>query len=254
LNDTFVAALVTASILLRHRDQFILAGLLLGLAALVKFYPILLLPFFAIEGRRLRWSLVACGIATFCFGLVAGVAIWGQGIVHAIQFGANRAPKLLSILASLSNTLGDEAVIDWLLRFNVLCVVAGVMTTFLIVYRAKISWLESATLGFVVLLLLYKAGNQQFYVPLLFMVASLPLLKKTSADRMAMSFIPLLIFLSVYQFGYEFATDAYHQRLGWVRLYGGFIAFPIAASCIAANLICFLGRDSRNPEDQLASV
>src|SRR4051794_31558846 len=47
LNDIFVAALVIGAVLARHRDRIILAGVLLGLATLDKYYPALLIPFFA---------------------------------------------------------------------------------------------------------------------------------------------------------------------------------------------------------------
>ena len=39
-------------------------------------------------------------------------------------------------------------------------------------------------LGYLVMLTLYKVGNQQFYLPWLLMVSALPLVNKQSADRM----------------------------------------------------------------------
>ena len=52
LNDAFVAALLTVAVIFRHRRYVLTAGVLVGLAALTKYYPLLLLPFFALDGRR----------------------------------------------------------------------------------------------------------------------------------------------------------------------------------------------------------
>lgn len=236
LNDAFVAALLVFAVLLRNRGNLLAAGALVGLAALTKYYPLLLLPFFALDGSRLRWSVIASGAAVFCFGLAAAVAIWGPGPLDAIIHGSNRSPKLLSILATLKSLFGDEGIVRWLIRYNTYFVVLGVAAAFLFAWRARFNWLEGAVLGYLVMLTLYKIGHQQFYLPWLFMVASLPLVNKQSADRMAIILLPAVLLLSLYHFGY-FAGDRYHNMLGWVRSYGGFIAFLVSAASIAACVI-----------------
>jgi hypothetical protein len=172
-NDAFVAALLIFAVLLRHRGNFLAAGVLVGLAALTKYYPVLLLPFFALDGTRLRWSVIASGMAVFCVGLAAAVAIWGPGPMEAILFGSGRDPKLLSILKALGTLFGDKGTVGWLIRYNTYFVVSGVAAAFLFAWRARLNWLEGAVLGYLVMLTLYKVGHQQFYVPWLFMVASL---------------------------------------------------------------------------------
>ena len=85
------------------------------------------------------------------------------------------------------------------------------------------------------MLTLYKVGNQQFYLPWLFMVAALPLVNERSADRMAIIFLPAALLLSLFHFGYDFASDHYRHELGWVRSYGGgLIAFVVSSASIAA--------------------
>ena len=49
LNDGFVAALVIGAVLARRDGRIVLAGVLLGLATLDKYYPALLIPFFALD-------------------------------------------------------------------------------------------------------------------------------------------------------------------------------------------------------------
>ena len=94
-------------------------------------------------------------------------------------------------------------------------------------------------LGYSVMLTGYKVGHQQFYVPWLFMVASLRLINKQSADRTATILLPAVLLLSIYQFGYEFGSDKYRAEDGWVRAYGGAIAFPVSSPSIAACVWLF---------------
>lgn len=112
LNDALVAALLVLAVLLRHRGHLIFAGVAIGLAALTKYYPLALLPFFALNGRRLNWSLIVSGIVVFGVGLAVGIAVWGTGPIDAILYNSDRGPKLLSILAALTSTFGDERAVS----------------------------------------------------------------------------------------------------------------------------------------------
>jgi hypothetical protein len=237
LNDTFVAALLAFAVLLRHRGNFLAAGVLVGLAALTKYYPLMLLPFFALDGSRLRWPVIVGGLVVFCVGLEAAVAIWGTGPIEAILYGADRDPKLLSILAALQSSFADEAIVGWLIQYNSYFVVAGVAAAFLFAWKMRLGWLEGAVVGYLVMLTAYKIGHQQFYVPWLFMVAALPLVNRRSADRMAIILLPVVLLLSLYHFGYTVVSDRYDHVLGWVRSYGGFIAFPVSVASIATCVV-----------------
>jgi hypothetical protein len=232
LNDAFVAALLIFAVLLRYRGYLLAAGMLVGLAALTKYYPLVLLPFFALDERRLNWSVIAGGMAIFCIGFVAALAIWGQGPIDAMVYGSNRGPKLLSIIAALKSLIGDASVVGWLIRYNAYFVVSGVAAAFLFAWRARLNWLEGAVLGYLVMLTAYKVGHGNFYVPWLFLVAALPLVNKSSADRMAIVLLPAVLLLSLYHFGFRFGSDGYNVVFGWVRSYGGFIAFAVAAASI----------------------
>ncbi len=246
LNDALVAALLVSAALLRHRGLLVLAGVAVGMAALTKYYPLLLLPFFALDGRRLRWPLIVSGLAVFCIGFAATIVVWGGPPIHALLYGAERGPKLLSIIRSLVAVFGDGGAVDWLIKTNAYFLVAGVAAIFLFAWWTQLNWLEGVVLGYLVMLTLYKVGHQQFYVPWLFMVASLPLLNKRSADVVATILIPEVLLLSLYHFGYDRASDGYHQVLGWVRSYGGFIAFPVSAASIVASLVSVRKSEARD--------
>ena len=234
LNDATVAALLVTAVLLRLRGNFVATGAVIGAAALVKYYPLLMLPFFALNGRRLHWPVIASGLAVFSVGMAAAVSIWGDGLLDAISYGADRKTKLLSILGPLKKLLGDVGIVRWVRDYNAYLVVSGVAAVFLYAWRAERNWLEASVLGYLVMLTLYKVGHQQFYLPWLFMVAALPLINKQSADRMAIIFLPAVLLLSLYHFGYT--LDRYKHD-SWVRSYGGLIAFVVSAASIAVCMI-----------------
>ena len=236
LNDALVASLLVAAVLFKLRGNFLATGTLIGLAALVKYYPLLLLPFFALNGNRLHWSVIASGLAVFCVGMAAASAIWGEEVFNGILHGVTRKTKLLSFLGPLQEIVGDVKIVRWLKEYNAYLVICGVGVAFLCTWRAGRNWLEAAVLGYLVMLTLYKVGNQQFYLPWLLMVAALPLVNKQSADRMGIIFLAAVVLLSLYQFGYEFASSGYDNS-SWVRTYGGLIAFAVSVSSIAACVI-----------------
>ena len=225
---------------------------MIGLAALVKFYPLLLLPLFALDGRRLRWSVIVSGLAVFCTGVGLALAIWGDGLLHAMMHGANRKAKLLSFFSSLENMRVKNELVSWLSEHNAALVVAGIAVVFICARRAGRNWLEAAVLGYLVMLTLYKVGHEQFYLPWLFMIAALPLLNEPSADRMAIILMPAVLLLSLFHFGYDFASDHYRSQLSWVRGYGGLIAFPVSVASIVMCVIDF--RRNRSVHDRKSVV
>lgn len=237
LNDAFVAALLVFAVILRRRGNFITVGALIGIAALTKYYPLLLLPFFALDKKRVNWSILISGIVVFIIGFVGALAIWGLGPINAVLFNTVRGPKLLSVFAALTTIFGEGGVIGFLLQYNSIIVVIGVAVSLIFVWMKKLNWMEGVVFGYLVVLTLYKVGHQQFYLPFLFMLACLPLFKKRSSDFMARILLPIALLLSLYQFGYQFASDGYHAQLGWVRAYGGLISFSFNVAAMVVYII-----------------
>src|SRR5262249_42125590 len=159
-------------------------------------YPLLLLPLFALDEGKLRWSVVTGGVIIFFPGFIAALAIWGVGPLKAIYYGSIRGPSPLSAIQSLESVFGDGGAVGWLIRYNSFLVVSGVMAALLFSWKARLNWLEGVVIGYLVMLTLYKVGHQWFYLPWLFMVASLPLVGKQSADRMAIILLPAVLLLS----------------------------------------------------------
>ena len=113
--------------------------------------------------------------------------------------------------------------------------------------RASLHWLEASVLGLLAVLLAYKTGHQQFYIPWLFLVAALPLAGTRSAARLAWIALPLVMFLSMFQWGYAFGSDGYREILGIVRQSVGFPAFALGVATIVAYFRTARGANVERP-------
>lgn len=236
LNDAFVAALVLGAVLARLDDRVVLAGILLGVAALDKYYPALLIPFFAMNERRIDPRLILSGLVTIFLGLAAAVALWGTAWLEAIVFGISRDATILSIfrpIAVLGRQLGIAATTDVLVRLNGPLVVLVWLGAVALAWWRRDNWLVAACWGFLAVLLSYKVGNQQFFVSWLALVAALPLLERGDAARLARKSWPFAIFLSVFQIGYVVLQPRYYQgQWLWVNDVVGVPAFVLGATVL----------------------
>jgi hypothetical protein len=237
LNDALCAALVVAAILTRQRRMFMLTGLLLGLAVLLKYYPAILVALFALDDRRIRWRLLITAGAITLAGLALATYVWGSSWIAAISYGADRPAKLLSILASLQaypELIGGPANVYALLQINSYVVLAVAALAVYVAWRLQMHWLEASVLGLLAVFAAYKVGNQQFYLTWVCLVAALPLADSDTSRRLQWIAIPMLLLLSAFQWGYTFGTDRYTEVLGFVRDGVGFVAGPLAVLMIAA--------------------
>jgi hypothetical protein len=241
LNDTLAASLVSFALLARVRERDVAAGVLLGLAVLLKYYPAVLVPWFALEQGRLRWRLPVAAGVTVGLGLAAAAGVWGSSLLTAFTYGAAREPKLLSVLAALQakpELVGGRDVLDVLIRFNSVSVVFVVVLSFAFGLRLRLHFLEASVLGLLATLLTFKVGHPQFYLPWLCMVAALPLARRASADRLLWTVLPYVVFLSLFQYGYTWGANGYYHQLTVVRRFGGFVSFGLGVATIVAYGVC----------------
>jgi hypothetical protein len=56
---------------------------------------------------------------------------------------------------------------------------------------------------------------------------------------MAIILMPAVLLLSLYHFGFAFASSRYNDEFRWVREYGGLIVFPVSVVTIAMCVIDF---------------
>jgi hypothetical protein len=146
----------------------------------------------------------------------------------------DRGPRFLSIFASLDAVFGKNMFLDMLLKYNTLIMILAIIIAFVICVRNKVNWINSLVVGYLTMLTFYKVGHPQYYVPLLFMVFASWIFSERKFDKFAFCYIPLAIFLSLYQISFFYHTS--YSSLLWVGQYGGFFAFALALGSIFYSL------------------
>ena len=231
-NDVFVAALVIGAVLARLDRRVVLAGVLLGLATLDKYYPLLLVPFFALDARSFNTRLTLSALLTVIAGIAVGIALWGSDFLEALRFGVGRDATILSILrpiAAIGRDLGIARYTDLLVLYNSPVLLLVWLLAFILAWRRRDHWLVSACWGFFALLTTYKVGHQQFWVTWLALVACLPLLNRGDADRLARLSLPFATFLSIFQLGFALIHPAYYRGGLWfIPQFIGFFSFGLS--------------------------
>lgn len=207
LNDSFVALCVVLAFEARRRLAYGWAGTVLALGALMKFYPLLFVPFL-MSGQRGTFHLrgLAVGFAVFAAGMGAAYAIWGESILTPFAFGDDRGAKMLSLLRFLEAAdahVGAERLVAWLLDKNSLMVVGIAALVSLHGWLARLDWRITGLVGILAVFFVYKVGHQQFY--LCWVAALAWVLVDAPSDEVravARRLVPVALFLGLFQIVY----------------------------------------------------
>jgi hypothetical protein len=86
--DILVALCILGAIRSRRKEQDTLCGMWIGVGFLLKFLPIVMLPFLALDGFRVRWKTARSAIAVSGGGFALSAIIWGlrptlRPLIHA---------------------------------------------------------------------------------------------------------------------------------------------------------------------------
>jgi hypothetical protein len=79
------------------RGHDVVSGSCLALGVLLKYLPVVLLPFLAFDGGRLRPRFLTVGVLTIAAGMGLSFAFWGPSILAPLTFAATRQSNSLSI-------------------------------------------------------------------------------------------------------------------------------------------------------------
>lgn len=236
LNDSLVAVFIIFAILARVRGYLTLAGCMLGIAIILKYYPVFLVPLFALERGRFRPRIVAGASIIAALGLAVALLVWGESLLRPLILGVNRDPVLLSILSSLQSypSFGRYFHPYFLSRHNAEMVLIAEVAVIVIAWKLRLHWLEASVIGLLMIFIIYKVGQHYYYIPWLFLVASLPFTKTSSGKELGMICLPFVLFLSAFQWGYN-RYDYYYDHV-IIRQIAGFIAFPLGTATIVTYL------------------
>ena len=226
LNDGFVAGALGISFYLRLVEKrFLLSGFFIGLGALVKFYPLLLLPFFCLEDtRKFRCDIFISAILTFASGYLCSLALGLENVFDSIcRNHLLLDAKLLSVLYAL-NFRFDNVFLSYLIDNNALLVLISLTFCLYLTLIYRIPWYLSSLFAYTVILLFYKIGNHQYWLGFMMLIQCVGLVD--DKRNFLKLYLPAVIFISLFQIGYE-AFGFYWTEFFFIRKNIGYVSYII---------------------------
>ena len=231
-NDVLVAALVGLAMLARMDNRLAWAGFLLAIAVLLKLYPAVLIPLFALDRQSLSFRLILSAGTTLLVGFGASFLYWGGNVFSSILFASQRDPSLNSVWILLSEPAAPsplQIISDAASRYNFV-LLAIVMTVWLLLtWRWNLAWLPSSVVGLLLVLLLYKVGHGQFYISWLILAVGLLISIGNSNRILIVACLPAAIGASLVAVGFD-AQQEFDQFsrvsgevFGWVSAVSGLL-------------------------------
>jgi hypothetical protein len=212
--DVLVGLLCVAAVQARIERRDIVSGASLGLGVLLKYMPIVLLPFLVLDGGRIRprFYLFVTAAAVVLFGLGISEFIWGPSVFRPLVFAAERGSQYLSIFRYLKGLYSPFVHMDISRDLDSM---SGVIL-FVALLRVwswsrlgNIDTASSAVLAILTTLLFYKVGFPQYQM-VLFVLASYWVVSKSHQLR---NKTPLLVALGCY-FGWLATFDLIEYNIG----------------------------------------
>ncbi|WP_165221260.1 glycosyltransferase 87 family protein [Aquisphaera insulae] len=165
--DVIVGILCVAAVTARARDRDLSSGTYLALGALLKYVPLLLVPFVALVPPRHRWRIAFAAAGITAAGLAISVLIWGPSTFRPIVFAAQRPSHHLSIFrflngrySPLSGLVLHENPANWAPAFLILALGIALAWS----ERQRLATLPAGALAMVITALLYQAGFTQYHM------------------------------------------------------------------------------------------
>jgi alpha-1,6-mannosyltransferase len=162
--DSLLAALVVAALVAARRERWALAGVFLTAGGLIKWWPFLLLPIFALHAIRhwsgVRWRGLFAGLPLTALAVwpyaTLSRELWSRNAAYMSGFlgGWRNNDSLFGVIWYLSGQNGDIAKLVSLVALGLLVLVACLQ-------RAP---LERVVLGFVAGMLLLSANVHPWYM------------------------------------------------------------------------------------------
>jgi len=240
--DALIGFMCVLAFVLRVRGARGWAGVSLGAASLVHFYPLFALPFLSISREGFVLKPLIIGAAVAASGYAVGYALWGEYVLLA--FGVDEPAKWLSIYRALEahRDLGiDAGEITW--TSWPLMIGAGVMVL-LFCYLRQVPPALGAALGMLAALLLHRVGHIQFYGGYIMLLAyCLGQWTDKSVRGVVLVSLPYVMFLTWFMIWYDL-TLRYGEMGNFTdELRGamGLIAFPFGVVTLVFS--CMLAGD-----------
>ena len=182
--DILVAAAILFGLRAYQQDRDVRAATFFSLAITLKFYPLVTLPFLALDQRsRIRWRFLLLTILFIAAIFAVAWCIWGNSVWDPFTFAAGREARQLSIFKFLS---ADDSVLRKLglniplaLWKPALLLVGGL--TFLVHLKNRMSPSQACLTALMITFMIYPAGHHQFQA-VLFFLAFMPVARDVRGE------------------------------------------------------------------------
>jgi len=171
--DVLLALACVAAVHGQMRGKNVFSGASLAIGILLKFLPIVILPFLTFNKRRFHFGLLSTCVALVIAGMLLSVLIWGKSTFAPLIFAATRRPAA-SIYEVLSGAYSPLRLfwaapnVDWLEKPLGLAVGLGVFTWSMV---RRIGPALSAVLAVLVTLLFYRLGDIKYQMVLFLLIS-----------------------------------------------------------------------------------
>jgi hypothetical protein len=166
-NDVYIAFLICAAIIALNRGDPALAGMAIGLGALIKFYPLYLVPFLALDRRRLNIKFAMVAIATFSVGVILAYVEWGASIFEPLVLNLDREATHSSIIFILISCFRSLLHISIPVSWVVIGLVPLAIAALIWQYKLRLSNLTGFMIGYILILTFNQIGYVIYYFPLM---------------------------------------------------------------------------------------
>jgi hypothetical protein len=163
--DVLVGIACVAAVAWMFQGRELLAGASLAAGFLLKLIPVVIVPFFALDGRRLRPRLIAGAGVPMVLGYLASYAIWGRSTFRPFTFAYQRGATLMSIFRFLR---GRASPLRWFVdhpnvdAWSTPCLAVAGLLVFLVCQWRRADPSTSALAAVLTTLLFYKVGFIQY--------------------------------------------------------------------------------------------
>ena len=170
--DAIVGSLCILALALFQTRRRMAAGVVLGLAVLLKFYPIVMAPFIAVHGRRFDVRFATGLVFTLATGFTLSVLTWGSSTFDPIVAATEYESGTMSVFGFLN---GDAwPFLQWTGNVDHLSLPAMALaggTVLILSWRWRLSPETGAFVGILVTLTLYPPGGIQYFIVVPFLSA-----------------------------------------------------------------------------------
>ncbi len=238
--DILVAVVCVAAVHERSRGRDVAAGAWLAAGILLKYMPIVILPFLVVEGRRVRWRLLLAATLAAAAGLVLSWLIWGPSTFRAITYGAGRPSTLLSVFRFLRGAYSPLRLVSDAPNVDALalpCMALAGLAVFAWCWTRRVGPAAGSVLAVLATLLFYRVGFPQYQIVLLLLASYWIVDGRWERDHFLGATLGLYFgWLALFDVFYALVGGVLHpsDRFAWVEDVVGLPTFVLGCLLFAA--------------------